>query len=291
MKNSEINIRDPFVLPYDGRYYMYGTRAWNFGVKTSGFDVYIGTDLENWSDPAEVFNSEKYNLNLGVNWAPEVHEYNGFFYMFATFTQPNGLRGTYVLKSQSPMGPFVPLSDGAVTPEQWECLDGTFYIEDGKPFCVYCREHTRILDGTVCVSELKGDLSDSVGEPTELFAASSFLKRTATENCHNVTDGPFMYKMKNGKLIMMWSTSDGNYLQCVSTSDNGSLFGRWTHLKPLFKENGGHGMIFYAFDGTLRMALHCPNTGGLERPCFFTVKEIDGTLIIDNGDKEDTASV
>lgn len=29
MKNSDINIRDPFVLAEDGKYYMYGTRAAN----------------------------------------------------------------------------------------------------------------------------------------------------------------------------------------------------------------------------------------------------------------------
>ena len=85
VKNSEINIRDPFVLTYNGKYYMYGTRAADFGIKTGGFDVYVGTDLENWSEPIEVFNSNKYGLNTAVNWAPEVHEFEGKFYMFATF--------------------------------------------------------------------------------------------------------------------------------------------------------------------------------------------------------------
>jgi len=31
MKCSDINIRDPFVVYKDGTYYMYGTRAANFG--------------------------------------------------------------------------------------------------------------------------------------------------------------------------------------------------------------------------------------------------------------------
>ena len=39
MKNSEINIRDPFVLYENGKNYMYGTRAKDFGRKTGGFDV------------------------------------------------------------------------------------------------------------------------------------------------------------------------------------------------------------------------------------------------------------
>lgn len=282
MKNSEINIRDPFVLTYNGKYYLYGTRANNFGTKTGGFDVYTGTDLENWSEPVEVFNSEKHGLNTAVNWAPEVHSFNGSFYMFATFTKPNGLRGTYILKSDSPDGQFVPVSDGAVTPYNWECLDGTLYIEDGKPYCVFCHEHTQILDGTICVAELKPDFSGSVGEPVELFAASSFLKRNASENCHNVTDGPFLFKKENGKLIMIWSTCDNGYLQCVAASHNGSIFGRWTHLKPIFEDNGGHGMIFKTLEGDLKLTLHCPNTQTFERPVFFSVKETEDSLTIVN---------
>ena len=75
LKCSDINIRDPFVVCRDGKYYLYGTRARNFGVTTGGFDVYVSDDLVNWSQPHECFNSEDHNLNFHVNWAPEVHEY------------------------------------------------------------------------------------------------------------------------------------------------------------------------------------------------------------------------
>lgn len=27
MKTKEVNIRDPYVLPYQGKYYLYGTRS------------------------------------------------------------------------------------------------------------------------------------------------------------------------------------------------------------------------------------------------------------------------
>ena len=67
MKLDEINIRDPFVLAVDGTYYLYGTRAKDFGCKTGGFDVYTSKDLESWSEAHECFNSEKYNLNKEVN--------------------------------------------------------------------------------------------------------------------------------------------------------------------------------------------------------------------------------
>lgn len=46
MNCSYINIRDPFVLCENGKYYMYGTRAVDFGRKTGGFDVYVSSDLK-----------------------------------------------------------------------------------------------------------------------------------------------------------------------------------------------------------------------------------------------------
>lgn len=280
MKNRKINIRDPFVLVYNDKYYMYGTRADNFGQKTGGFDVYVGTDLENWSEPKAVFNSEKHGMNTWVNWAPEVHFYNGAFYLLATFTKSNGLRGTYILKSDTPDGEFVPHSDGAVTPWEWECLDGTLHFENGKIYCVFCHEHTQILDGTVCYVELSSDLTRAVTEPTELFAASSFLKCEATEKDHCITDGPFLYRKKDGKLLMIWSTCDGGYKQCVAQSDNGSVCGKWSHLPTLFDDDGGHGMIFRDLKGNLKLTLHCPNISLQERPVFFDIAETENSLEI-----------
>ena len=60
MKKEQINIRDPFVVYEDGKYYLYGTRARNFGKLVAGFDVYVSDDLENWSDPIPCFDSERF---------------------------------------------------------------------------------------------------------------------------------------------------------------------------------------------------------------------------------------
>ena len=48
MKLNDINIRDPYIIKAEGKYYMYGTRSattWSYG---DGFDCYISEDLENW---------------------------------------------------------------------------------------------------------------------------------------------------------------------------------------------------------------------------------------------------
>lgn len=280
MQNKDIHIRDPFVVVKDGTYYMYGTRGKNFGQQTGGVDVYKGTDLENWEGPIQVFDSEKFGLNKQANWAPEVHEYKGRYYMFATFLKENDLRGTYILVSDSLEGEFKPLTGKAITPYEWECLDGTFYVEDGVPYCIFCHEHTQIYDGTVEFIRLSDDLTEAVTEPKTLFKGSSFTKKQATPNDHNVTDGPFLFKKKNGKLIMIWSTCRNGYLQCVAQSDNGRVDGNWTHLPTMFDKDGGHGMIFTGLDGELYLTLHCPNNQPNERPAFFKIEETEESLKI-----------
>ena len=280
MKCSDINIRDPFVLAENGIYYLYGTRAANFGQDVGGFDVYTSTDLETWSDPVACFDSVKWGLNRKVNWAPEVHNYQGKYYMFATFTREIGLRGTYILCADSPLGPFVPHSKGAVTPKEWECLDGTFYVsQDGKPYMVFCHEHTQIIDGTICYLELSSDLTCAVSEPITLFAASSpYWADVTPPDEHRVTDGPFLYRTSAGELLMIWSTFiQGKYAECLVKFNGGELGTDFVHLDPMITDDGGHGMIFKAGE-KLMLAFHSPNTSGEEHPYFVELIDLGTEL-------------
>ncbi|MBR3788549.1 MAG: family 43 glycosylhydrolase [Clostridia bacterium] len=282
MKINEINIRDPFVLFENEKYYMYGTRGENFGQKTGGFDVYVSTDLENWSEPIECFDSDKYNMNINVNWAPEVHRYKDNYYMFATFTKPNGLRGTYILKADSPLGEFKPHSNGAVTPEEWECLDGTFYIDkNGKPFIIFCHEHTQIIDGTICYAELNDNLTEITGEVVTMFAGSEpFYIKEAPDDGHFVTDGPFMYRSKTDELFMLWSTFiNHQYAECLVKFNDGELNMNFTHSAPLIDDDGGHGMIFKD-DENIYLTFHTPNKSLCERPEFVKIKDNGNCLEI-----------
>ncbi len=276
MKAKDINIRDPFVLFEGGVYYLYGTRAKNFGRFVGGFDVYTSTDLENWSEAHECFNADNYGMNIEVNWAPEVHKYNGSYYMFATFTRKNKLRGTFALKASSPEGPFMPYSEGPLTPEDWECLDGTLYIENGKPYLVFCHEHTQIIDGTICYVELTEDLKKAIGEPVYLFNATSpyYVTKSTDPKMHYITDGPFMHRKENGELYMLWSTHLNNqYAQCLVKFDDGTITGRFTHLDPIITSDGGHGMLFRK-DDDLMLTYHSPNKTDYERPVFIKLNKL-----------------
>lgn len=282
MLAQDIHIRDPFILPENGVYYLYGTRASHFGMNPGGFDVYTSRDLIHWSEPKEIFDSSKFDLNRGVNWAPEVHAYQGSYYLFATFTQKNSdNRGTFILKSDAPDGQFLPHSDGSITPNDWFALDGTFYVENGVPYMVFCHEHVQILNGTVEAVRLTDDLKQPASDPFTLFRGSDAYEVPFIAGERYVTDGPFLHRHENGALSLIWSTGvQGKYAQCRALSDNGSITGHWTQQPHLFTEDGGHGMIFQTFDGGWMLTLHRPNRQPDERPAFLPLSEVGSVLSV-----------
>ena len=287
MNNQEINIRDPFVLPYRDSYYLYGTRGATCWGPADGFDVYVGKDLEHWSGPIEIFHNDGSFWADQNYWAPEVYPYEGAFYLFASFKSDGACRGTQILRAEQPEGSFVPISDGPVTPRDWECLDGTFYLDkEGNPWMVFCHEWLQVRDGEICALPLSRDLTRAAGEPRLLFRASearSWIVPVHTPDSpldNYVTDGPFLYRCRDGALLLLWSSSGAEgYTQAVARSDNGEITGNWIQQDELlFRRDGGHGMVFHTFDGRLMLALHSPNETPLERPRFFELEDTGNRL-------------
>jgi len=287
---SEIQIRDPFVLKANNQYYLYGSTDINiWGQGTSkGFDVYTSKDLENWEGPYQAFYPGESYWGKDNFWAPEVHFYKDMYYMFATFRGENRKRGTAILKSSNPLGPFIPWSDGAVTPKEWMSLDGTFYIDlDGQPWIVFCHEWVQIKEGTICAMRLTEDMKSTFGEPIILLKSKDApWSGEVYSKEHNmsgwVTDGPNMHRLENGKLIMIWSCMSANgYTVGCAISENNDITGKWNQeQEPLFMNDGGHGMIFTQYNGQITLAIHYPNDTPNERAIFVPLKETDDGLEI-----------
>ena len=283
MKTEEIKLRDPYVLLYNNRYYLYGTRSETaFAGQAYGFDVYTSDDLNEWEGPCEVFHRPSGFFSRKCYWAPEVYCYRDRFYMFAIFAYNNKGLGTAVLTAASPMGPFSLYSDGCVTPKEWRCLDGTLYLsQDGVPYMVFCHEWRQIRDGTVCSIRMTDDLKQSTGAAQLLFRASSatpFVSRYFFRNY--VTDGPFMIQTEDGRLHMLWSTfTKGGYAVAMAHSDNNALDGNWTvDRELLYDRDGGHGMIFQSKEKQYYLALHYPNTFKKEHTTFIPLVYWDGVF-------------
>ena len=273
---KDINIRDPFVLADGGVYYLYGTRGSECWGKGTGLDVYVSRDLVNFEEPRVVFTPPEGFWADKNFWAPEVHKYDGAYYMFVSFKADGKCRGTQILKADSPLGPFKLHSDGPVTPRDWECLDGTLYIErseDNRPYIVFCHEWVQITDGTVCALKLSKDLKKAEGEPVVLFHASEAPWIVDIRGGNYVTDGPFMYTDDEGKITLLWSSfGTEGYTLAVAKSGSNTIKGPWVQRPELlFSKDGGHGMLFKAYDGRVMGTLHSPNINGEERPYFFDV--------------------
>jgi arabinan endo-1,5-alpha-L-arabinosidase len=292
--NPEIQMRDPFVLPVagEGKYYLFGTTdpdCWS--APGIGFDVYVSSDLEHWEGPRPAFRPGPGFWGKKNFWAPEAYAYRGAYYLFASFSAEGHKRGTQVLRADTPLGPYLPHSAGALTPSDWECLDGSLFLdEEGRPWMVFCHEWVQVRDGEVCAIPLSQDLEERAGEPILLFRGSEApwtrphkRKDGSVDPQARVTDGPFLRRMADGGLLMLWSSFSGaGYAIGQARSDSSKLTGPWRQAPlPLLDEDSGHGMVFESFEGRLFLSLHAPNATPQERPLFVPLVESLGWLAVD----------
>ena len=276
MNRSDVQMRDPYIYVSGGSYYLYGTTDANcWRGAAAGFEAYKSRDLETFEPLGSIFAPSPTFWGTENFWAPEMHEYKGAYYLFASFKTDGLHRATAILKADRPEGPFRPHGAPFVTPENWECLDGTLYIDkQGAPWVVFCHEWVQVGDGEICARRLKADLSGAEGDAIRLFSASDAKWAKKIQHSSGiegyVTDGPFMVYPKNGELWMLWSSlSETGYAIGLAKSTSGNIEGPWQQQEtPLFCGDGGHGMIFTDLTGNCRLAIHTPNKTPNERPIF-----------------------
>jgi beta-xylosidase len=132
---------------------MYGTRAKTCWTKADGFDCYVSENLENWSDAIEIFSKPKTFFADQNYWAPECYYHDKFFYLLTTFGCETKKKGIYVLRSTKPTGPFEIYSND-LTPENWSCIDGTFYFSKDKNCLIFSRSFEDNTIGEMYMTEV-----------------------------------------------------------------------------------------------------------------------------------------
>ena len=299
---TSIRCSDPFILPdaSDHTYYMYSTGG---GGRVMGR---ASKDLVNWTEPFVVmeFPETHWAGNRAASWAAEVHPYKGKYYLFTTSHTRETMvslpgrgdiphRATQIYVADSPRGPFRDFTGNKPhTPWDWAALDGTLWIEDGVPYMVFCHEWLQTVDGTMELVRLPDDLGVPTEAPVTLFKASDAPwsgemlelgeKTNGMDIGGQVTDGPWVFRTQTGRLGMLWSSwGKERYAIGVAYSESGSVKGPWVQEpRPLFEDNGGHGMLFRTFEGELKLCMHWTDQRD-ERPGRRPViRDVD-----DSGDK------
>lgn len=161
------DFADPFVLRYNGRYYLYAT---NPDIRCFSSDNLVDWKLEGPVITEDVFGDL-------VPFAPEVVYANGRFYMY---TSPSGF-GHYVLESDSPLGPF-----RKITENVGHDIDGTIFIDDDGKWYFYWAGFDGIWG-------------------CEMYSPTEFGKPVLTgASLHGWTEGPYVCK-QNGIYYMTYT--------------------------------------------------------------------------------------
>ncbi|MBQ7603408.1 MAG: glycoside hydrolase family 43 protein [Clostridia bacterium] len=248
---------DPFVLKYNGVYYLYCS---NYAPNNLGHWVFTSTDLVNWTMKGQCA-GEMWGAAAGTYWAPEVFEKDGKFYMVVTAGRHIGFA-----VADSPLGPFIP-EDNYIT----DGIDGhVFEDEDGRMYLYY------VYNG-IHGCELNDDIvTVKPGTDKLLFRASAAWEVTTAE-------GPFVVK-HNGKYYLTYSgdtyTSE-NYAVGYATSDSPlGDYVRYAANPVMNKTSVIHGTGHHCFvsspDGSeMFIVFHChkaPGTVGPRTICIDRVR-------------------
>jgi xylan 1,4-beta-xylosidase len=172
---SNYGIGDPFVMKFNGTYYLYCSTLDN----QTGVKCWTSTDLVNWT----YYGLCSSDSITKTAYAPEVVYWNGTFYMY---TSPGG-GGHYVLSSNSPTGPF-----NAVTGNLGHSIDGDVFIDDNGSWYFFNAGsdgiHGSLMSGPTIIG------SDAVLGGTQISG--------------QWTEGPTVFK-RNG---MYYITDTGNHV-------------------------------------------------------------------------------
>lgn len=267
---------DPFLMTYQGKYYIYATNS------PDGFRVYVSDDLAVWKDKGYCL---KKGDVIGQNrfWAPEVIAHKGKFYM--VYASEEHLA---IATSESPLGPFTQMEKKWLMADK--AIDGHFFLDDGTLWLYYVRIQG---ENMIYVAKLNDDCS-TLQEKDEKFLLRAEENWELKEG--HVTEGPFVLKHKE-KYYLSYSANDTRSIYyamgyAVSDRPDGPFIKYKGNpiLQMTEQVNGvGHHSFARSIDGKdLLCAYHChyskmqnyPRQVCVDRAEFVTDAEGDDILVI-----------
>jgi len=193
--DGEYGIGDPFVMRFDGKYYLYPSSSEKSNDE-QGVKVFQSDNMIDWTYEGFAATGDE----VEKAFAPEVVYYNGSFYM----TESQAGTGHYILKSDSPTGPFKVITDNF-----GRNIDGSFWVSDeGKLLFIYPANNVidiAEVDTTTMLPGIETSLSATLNGWTEgpgMFRRGSNLFLTYTGNSV-ISDGyrvGYSYQLGNDPL-------------------------------------------------------------------------------------------
>lgn len=244
---SPVNLGDPFILLYNGKYYAYGTNA------SDGIQVYISDDLNLWSKSPDLALHKNDSWGEKWFWAPEVYyiKEKGKFYMYYSANEH-----ICVATSDSPLGPFKqeekkPMLEG-------KAIDNSLFIDDdGKAYLSF----VRFTDGNeIWIAELESDLQTI---KKETMKPSLHVSQPWEDVWPRVNEGSFIIK-HNGIYYLSYSANsfESPYYG-VGYATATSPLGPWVKYEnnPILQNpedlvGVGHSAMFVDKDGQLKIVFH-----------------------------------
>lgn len=208
VRHVQQGLADPFVLKWNGEYYLY--------VSGSPITGYHSNDLLHWDSIGPVLRASDSleAWNQADVWAPEVVYSNGKFYMYYTASRKSEdwrvgemARRIGVAVSDSPRGPF--LDSGQPVTPGW-AIDGTIFKDPhtGAEYLFYSYLYEPRLPGAGIVADRLTSWNSVAGTPSNITRGSE-----------------------------PWEDKDGD-------PTNGSL--RYTNEAPTVVEHHGHYYLIYS---------------------------------------------
>jgi len=154
-----MDAADPFVMRFNGKYYLYTTGA-------EEIRVYESTDLVHWTFMGHCTR----NGEGRIAFAPEVFYWRGAFYMVTSLSG----NGHYIMKSESPLGPF-----DRITGNFGFSIDGSLFAGD---------------DGTLYMLNLAGNNSIAITEIDENTMKPKGVNKPTGVTLYRWTEGPGVFR-------------------------------------------------------------------------------------------------
>ncbi len=208
-----------FILRYNGLYYMYVGSSNNM---SQSMPCWVSEDLIYWSKPDNGVTPAGTcadDPRLYYAYPPCVRQFNGKFYMYVYLKNDVVTQGNYILKADSPVGPF-------------EFVTG----DDGKPVCYTIEATTTNIDCDIFIDDnedvyFMSAHQDAYFTGIRAFRMPSMDKINYDENSYiNIaessvggwTEGNGMFK-RNGNYYLMFTGSDilsPGYLTHYAVAEN-----------------------------------------------------------------------